>query len=156
MKSEKEITKESKAILESDQRRVPIEEVDKELEDILKRQHGMKMFEGESVSINMDLSGDQFTDECLEKIAETPIDQLPPITHNFDSSKPIGKVTSIRKEGNKIFVSGIIDKGLEGFIVPGGIRVDTPGINIKEFALTKTSIDQSLNPMRYIDDEGDE
>ena len=36
MKSEKEITEESKTILESDQRRVPIKEVDEKLEEVWK------------------------------------------------------------------------------------------------------------------------
>lgn len=110
----------------------------------------MKNFKAQALSTNKDLSGDQFTDECLEKIANTPIDQFPPITRDFDSSKPIGKVTAIKKEGNKIFVSGIIDKDLDGFIVPGGIKVNTPSISIKEFAFTKNPTDKSLKPMRYI------
>ena len=111
----------------------------------------MIKFKAEIASSNEPKDG--FTEIELDVMVEKSNkfkDQFKTITIDFDDSRPVGKVESLKRDGNKVFITGKIDPGFKGlFIVPGGIK--NPGeVIITQFSITDTPTDKSISPIEYI------
>lgn len=95
---------------------------------------------------------DPFTNEDLQEMKTLTSPSYKIITVDFNRDKPVGFIESVKIEGDKVFVGGMLEKGFDGYyMVPGGKKTKHKKI-VTEVALTKNPVDKSLTPLQYIDE----